>query len=115
MKVYLAKTLINIPLYGSVYDLTQCKSDDVDSFDISYDEFSKIDESFIDATNKLCNAYLDYGDYQYYDYNQCCAMLEFVNSKSSSDYDYRIASFYNRLISFLEYAIENHTGIAIEL
>ncbi len=60
------------------------KKDVVDSFDISEEEGTLIDELFVDPTNALCEAALDNGDYQYYNAYQCKLLLEWV-SKISND------------------------------
>ena len=115
MKVYLAKTQYNFPLFGSVPDLTQSDSTVVDSFDISDEEYILIDQSFVDKTNELCNAALDIGDYQYYDEKQCRVMQQWIEKERLKESDCVLKNFYSRLYGYLEYAVANATGIAIEL
>ena len=114
MKVYLAKYLLNFPMYGNVPDLSQNK-ESVDSFEITEEEGDLIDALFIDPTNELCNAALDLGDYQYYDISQCKLLLEWITKVRNEDCMTSLQSFLNRLESYLQYAVTNNTGIAIEL
>ena len=114
MKVYLAKDLLNLPMYGNVPDLTQ-NNESVDSFEITEDEGDLLDALFIDQTNELCNAALDLGDYQYYDLSQCALLMEWINKVRDEDCMIPLQSFINLLESYLQYAVANKTGIAIEL
>ena len=113
MKVYLAKDLNNIPLYGDIPDLTVTESPIVESFSITDEEYSYLDKYFIDETNNVCNTLLDLGDYQYYSDNQCQLLLVWINNNESNCIE--LKAFYDRLKDYLSYAIDNHTGIAIEL
>lgn len=114
MRVYLAKDLSNLPMYGNVPDLSQ-KMDAVDSFDISEEEGALIDELFVDPTNELCEAALDNGDYQYYNASQCKLLLEWVSKISKEAEMMPIRNFLDKLEAYLQYAVANNTGIAIEL
>lgn len=114
MKVYLAKDLSNLPMYGNVPDLSP-QSDAVDSFDISEDEGTLIDELFVDPTNELCDAALDNGDYQYYNASQCKLLLEWISKVGNEDEMTPIRNFLDKLEAYLQYAVANNTGIAIEL
>lgn len=114
MKVFLAKSLINLPMYGNVPDLTQDK-ESVDSFEISEEEVDLLNELFIDPTNELCDAALDLGDYQYYNTSQCALLLEWINKVGNEECMAPVRGFLNNLNSYLQYAVANNTGIAIEL
>ncbi len=114
MKVYLAKNMMNLPMYGNVPALTQ-NNESVDSFEITEDESDFIDALFIDQTNELCNAALDLGDYQYYNTSQCALLLEWINKMKDEDCMIPLQRFLNSLESYLQYAVANNTGIAIEL
>jgi hypothetical protein len=113
MKVYLAKDLNNLTMYGDTPDLTLSGSPIVESFCISDVEYSYLDKHFIDETNDACNALLDLGDYQFYNDYQCQLLLDWINSNDSNCAE--LKSFYEQLKNYLKYAIDNHTGIAIEL
>lgn len=114
MKVYLAKNVMNLPKYGNVPDLTQ-DNDSVDFFEITEEEGDLIDALFIDQTNELCNAALDLGDYQYYDMSQCSLLLKWINEMRDEDCMIPLQRFINLLEPYLQYAVANNTGIAIEL
>ena len=114
MKAYLAKELSNLPMYGDVPDLTQTTSS-TDSFDISVEECKLIDALFIDPTNELCDTALELGDYQYYNASQCSLLLEWLNSVSGEERMIPLLNFFNALEGYLQYAVANNTGIAIEL
>ncbi|MBP5491644.1 MAG: hypothetical protein J6Y08_02245 [Clostridiales bacterium] len=115
MKVYLAKDLTDLPMYGDVPDLTQALPPKVVSFEISEDAGRKLDSSFVDSTNTLCDATLDFGDYQYYDPKQCGLLLKWVENTVDNATDPLLLEFYHNLRVFLEYAVSNNTGLAIEL
>lgn len=115
MKVYLAKDITNLPMYGSVPDLTQDDSIVVDSFDISDEEGRYIDAHFVDQTNAICDAALDLGDYQYYDAAQCKLLLGWLEGELMDEDKPALYTFYIKLRDYLQYAIDNNTGIAIEL
>ncbi len=114
MKVYLAKNLMNLPMYGNVPALSQ-NNESVDSFEITEEECDLIDALFIDPTNELCDAALDLGDYQYYNKSQCALLLDWLNKVSNEERMLPLRSFLIRLESYLQYAVANNTGIAIEL
>ena len=114
MKVYLAKNELNLPMYGNVPDLSQ-NNEYVDSFEIAEEEGDLIDALFIDQTNELCNVALDLGDYQYYNTSQCALLLEWINKVKDEDHMIPLQRFMNSLESYLQYAVANNTGIAIEL
>lgn len=115
MKVYLAKDITNLPIYGSVPDLTQGDTTVVDSFDISNEEGRDIDAQFVDQTNAVCDAALDLGDYQYYDAAQCKLLLGWLEGELMDEDKSALYNFYTKLKDYLLYAIDNNTGIAIEL
>lgn len=115
MKVYLAKDITDLPLYGDVPDLTQGDPAVVDSFDISDEEGRYIDAQFVDQTNAVCDTALDLGDYQYYDAAQCKLLLGWLEGKLADDDKSALYDFFIRLKDYLQYAIDNNTGIAIEL
>lgn len=114
MKVYLAKDLSKLTMYGNVPELS-LKNDAVDSFDISEEEGELINELFVDPTNELCDAALDNGDYQYYNASQCKLLLEWVSKVGNEAEMTPISSFLEKLEVYLQYAVTNNTGIAIEL
>ncbi|MBR5181235.1 MAG: hypothetical protein IKW88_03180 [Clostridiales bacterium] len=114
MKVFLSKDLSNLPMYGDVPDLSQ-ETNSVESFEITDDELDLINEFFIDPTNELCDAALDLGDYQYYNDSQCALLLDWLNKVSNEDHMIPLRNFFNKLESYLQYAVANNTGIAIEL
>lgn len=114
MKVYLAHDLSNLPMYGGVPDLTQEK-EKVVSFEITEEDSNLIDDLFVDQTNELCEASLDLGDYQYYNASQCALLLEWLNNVSREERMIPLLNFFNKLKVYLQYAIANNTGIAIEL
>lgn len=114
MKVYLAHDLSNLPMYGDVPDLTQEK-EKVVSFEITEEDSNLIDDLFVDQTNELCEATLDLGDYQYYNASQCALLLEWINNVSREERMIPLLDFLNKLKDYLQYAIANNTGIAIEL
>lgn len=114
MKVYLAKSLSNLPMYGDVPDLTQEKNKVV-SFEITEEEGNLIDDLFVDSTNELCGAALDLGDYQYYNASQCSLLLEWLYSVSDEERMIPLLNFLNALEDYLQYAVDYNTGIAIEL
>ena len=115
MKVYLAKDITNLPMYGSVPDLTQGDSIVADSFDISDEEGHYIDAHFVDQTNAICDAALDLGDYQYYDAAQCKLLLGWLEGELMDEDKPALYTFYIKLRDYLQYAIDNNTGMAIEL
>lgn len=115
MKVYLAKDITNLPMYGSVPDLTQGDSIVVDSFDISDEEGRYIDAHFVDQTNAICDAALDLGDYQYYDAAQCKLLIGWLEGELMDEDKPVLYTFYIKLRDYLQYAIDNNTGMAIEL
>lgn len=114
MKVYLAKSISNLPMYGDVPDLTQ-NNDSVETVEISEAECEFIDKLFVDQTNNLCGTALDIGDYQYYNTDMCKLLLEWVIRERDSDCMIPIKNFLNTLEDYLRSAISNNTGIAIEL
>lgn len=115
MKVYLAKDIAGYPMYGNVPDLTQSDTSVVDSFDISDEEGRYIDAQFIDQTNAVCNTALDLGDYQYYSTAQCKLLLEWLEGELADEDKSELYDFFIKLKDYLQYAIDNGTGIAIEL
>lgn len=115
MKVYKAKDLNIVPMYGEVPDLTQGSPDVVEYFDISDEECCDIDCLFIDPTNYICGASLDLGDYQYYNTAQCAKMLEWLEGAILDEKNASLNEFFLKLKNYLRYAIDNETGIAIEL
>lgn len=115
MKVYLAKDITNLPLYGDVPDLTQGDTTVVDSFDISDKEESYIDSQFVDQTNAVCDAALDLGDYQYYNASQCRLLLGWLEGELENKDKTTLYDFFIKLKDYLQYAVDNNTGIAIEL
>lgn len=115
MKVYLAKDNADLPLYGDVPDLTQGDTISVDSFDISDEEGNYINAQFVDQTNAVCDAALDLGDYQYYDSAKCKLLLEWLEGVLEAEDKSALNDFFRKLKDYLQYAIDNNTGIAIEL
>ena len=114
MKVYLAKDLSNLPFYGDVPALSQ-EMNSVEFFEIAEEELDLINEFFIDPTNELCDAALDLGDYQYYNVSQCALLMDWVNKVSNEECMLPLKNFLIGLESYLQYAVANNTGIAIEL
>lgn len=115
MKVYLAKKNTDYPVFGSVPDLTQCETFDADSFEISDEECDLLDQHFIDKTNELCGTALDIGDYQYYNTDQCKLLKTWIENELHHKTEPLLNYLYSRLKCYLDYAISNSTGIAIEL
>lgn len=114
MKVYLEKAKTKLPMYGDVPDLTQGDTTVVGYFEITDKEAKSINELFVDQTNALCDAALDLGDYQYYNTEQCKKLLNWVNETINNEND-ELKDFLIKLEGYLQYAIANNTGIAIEL
>ena len=115
MKVYLAKDITDIPMYGDVPDLTQGDTTIVDSFEISDDLSRFVDAQFVDQTNAVCDASLDFGDYQYYNVAQCRLLLEWLDGELANGSKSVLCDFFIKLKDYLNYAIDRNTGVAIEL
>ena len=115
MKVYLEKVKTDNFMYGMVPDLTQGNATIVDSFEISEEEGLALDRLFVDQTNAVCDASLDLGDYQYYNSAQCADLYNWLEEATSDESISILNDFFLKLKVYLQYAIDNNTGIAIEL
>ena len=115
MRVYLAKNCDVLPRYGDVPDLTQGDTSVVESFDITDEQGDYIDMLFVDTSNKVCDASLDIGDYQFYNVDQCRLLLDWVENVLNDESISSLYDFYLKLEEYLQYAVTNNTGIAIEL
>lgn len=114
MKVYLAKSLNNVPFYDDEPDLTMLDGSVVDIYDVSDEELEYIKEWFLFSTNKICDSNLDIGDYQFYDIERCRKLSRWLNENATSC-PTELKDFLANMLCFLDRAIESETGIAIEL
>lgn len=115
MKVYLAKQFTGYPMYGGVPDLTQEDDSSVNSFALTDEEAMEIDALFVDPVNNACDTALDLGDYQFYNAFQCELLLRWVEEAMHDDSKSPLFDFFSKIEGYLKYAIDNNTGIAIEL
>lgn len=113
MNLYFAKNLDNADFYVDTYDLTNKSSDDVMAYPLDESDWELLNERFVDEINQLCNTTLDYGDYDYFDYNKCKIIVEWI-SKNNLDKNSRLGELLSKIEEYAYMAIESKTGIAID-
>ena len=115
MRIYVAKTLENMKKYGPVYDLSVESPDRVSSQTFGEDINEWILEHFIDRINAECDTLLDNGDYDYLDCEKCKKLLNLLNEEEIQSFPDGVQEVFKILKEYALEAIENNTGIAIEM
>ncbi len=115
MRVYVAKTLENMKKYGPVFDLSVESQDRVLSRTFGEDINEWMLEHFIDRLNAECDTLLDNGDYDYLDCEKCRKLLVLLSEEETQSLPDGIQEVFKILKEYASKAIENNTGIAIEM
>lgn len=115
MRIYLAKTLENMKKYGSVYDLSMESVDRVVTMNFSEDANSWMLEHFVSRINAECDTLLDDGDYDYLNISQCKRLINLLQKTDNRTIPDEIKPVFACLEEYAQKAVEQKTGMAIEM
>jgi len=115
MRLYLAKTLEGLNMYGPIYDLGSGVPDKVEDCVLGYAEQEWFLDNLVDEINAACDTLLDDGDVDFFDVEKCNKLI----STLSDIREIKVPEYCEYMIDKLrEYAVDAinyNTGIAIEL
>ncbi|WP_027206386.1 hypothetical protein [Butyrivibrio fibrisolvens] len=114
MRLYLAKTLEGLSMYGSIYNLGSGVPDKVEDYAMEYQEYKWMLDNLIDRINASCDTLLDDGDVDYIGAEKCKDLVTLLENLPDGfvPEDYKVVTV---LKNFATRAIEYNTGIAIEM
>ncbi|MBO4462362.1 MAG: hypothetical protein J5749_05710 [Lachnospiraceae bacterium] len=115
MRIYLAKTLEGIGMYGPIYDLGTGVPERVEEYVMSEEEQEWLLDNLVDSINATCDTLLDDGDYDYINADKCKDLVNMIDKLPESCVKNQFASALKVLRDYAIRAIEYNTGIAIEL
>jgi len=74
-----------------------------------------LDEDFIDPINETCETALDRHDVDYFDTAKCVKLKSWLEDRLVKDIHPRLKEIYEAMLRHTQKAIEQRTGIVIEL
>ena len=115
MRLYLARTLEGIRMYGPIYDLGSAVPEKVDDYIMEMEEHDWLLDNLVDEINSACDTLLDDGDVDYFDVDKCNNLLSLLDNLENDFVPEYCKRLLLTLREYATYAVENSTGIAIEL
>ena len=115
MRLYLAKTLEGLSMYGPIYDLGSGVPGKVEDYVMDYDEHDWMMDNLIDQINATCDTLLDDGDVDYISAKKCENLISLLENLPDGFVPLKYLKVVSVLKDFATRAIEYNTGIAIEM
>lgn len=115
MRIYLAKTLEGISMYGPIYNLGIGGPDKVEEYVMSFYEHDWLLDNLVDRINAACDTLLDDGDVDYISADKCRDLLDMLDNLPTEYVPDKCAKIISIIRDYATRAIEYGTGIEIEL
>jgi hypothetical protein len=115
MRIYLAKTLAGISMYGPIYDLGTGGPDKVEEYVMEFEEHDWLLDHLIDRINSHCDTLLDDGDVDFIGAEKCANLIELIESLPRGYVPDNCQNVVKILLDYANRAIEYGTGIEIEM
>ena len=114
MKFYLAKTLEKIKYYGPIPNLS-CEPDKVEEYSFDEEENEWLLDNLVDMINFQCGTLLDDGDVDFFNVEQCKALINLIEDLNDDLIPVKYRRTINILKDYATRAVSYNTGIAIDL
>ncbi|MBO4909782.1 MAG: hypothetical protein J5476_10955 [Lachnospiraceae bacterium] len=114
MKLYLAKTLIDMKKYGPTYDLSLEPEDRVETYDFEVEDGEWLLDHVVDGINATCDTLLDDGDVDYIGAEYSKNLIDYLSQLDLENIPDGPRNVITKLIEYAERAEKYGTGLAIE-
>lgn len=115
MKFALILDYAGLDYYGHIPVVPYPPDSRVEVFYFEDEENYLLLEDFVPPINKACGTLLDDGDSDYFNHSKCTILKSWLEERLPSISNEILANLYRKLLEFATRAIEQNTGVVVEL
>ncbi len=116
----LFKTLEGIPYYGDEPDVPEPLPDPrVEKYDFDFSTnleiWHQFKNDFVNPVNDSCGSLLDFGDCDYFDFEKCIKLKDWLEKRLAVDVPDTFKPAYENLLDYASQAIVLKTGVIVQV